>query len=417
MRNQQDLQHTSNSKPSGAGDRRRAPRALRSGDTSLARYFQFIGNNKSLSAGEEMEEARRIAELEQALWEVILTDPAVARMLATRLGHGMETTVKHNEAVFQSARELLKGATQSLAGSRSKKRERDSKALILDISAKLCDLDEDRALIASAMNEVQRFNRDRKPGKSREQHERDVAAMARRVKEAKNRFIQENLGLVVNVAKRYHVEKMPLADLIQEGNLGLMRAVDKFDYKMGFRFSTYASWWIRSYISRAIVRKSNTVRIPEYMLRDRNRIKRTEEASRAKLGRAPNEKELAAELGLSEKRLKRTRKHDVAFVESLDREVPGSDSQRYIDFLADEDEKGPFENAEFSAWVRDIPKTLSNLSVTERFVICWRFGLLDGEEMTLQEIGKCLNLSRERIRQIQEEALLKLRMKMEVDAA
>ena len=97
--------------------------------------------------------------------------------------------------------------------------------------------------------------------------------------------------------------------------------------------------------------------------------------------------------------------------------MPGSDNQRYIDFLADEDEKGPLENAEFSAWVRDIPKTLGKLSVTERFVICWRFGLLDGEEMTLQEIGKCLNLSRERIRQIQEEALQKLRMKLDADAA
>jgi RNA polymerase primary sigma factor len=414
MKNQQALRASSTSKTGSTGNQRRAPRALRSKDTSLQRYFQFIGNHKALSATEEIDEARRLYELEQELWRVILSNFALARRLATRLGEGEKMRVKADEEVFANARSLLDGLSGTRKG---RKRNGSSGKLIGELAEKLCDLDEDRTLIGAAMREVQRFNSDRKSSKAQERYKADVAAMAERVRRAKNHFIQENLGLVVNVAKRYHVEKMPLADLIQEGNLGLMRAVDKFDYKMGFRFSTYASWWIRSYISRAIVRKSNTVRIPEYMLRDRNRIKRTEEASRVKLGRAPNEKELAKELGLSEKRLKRTRKHDVAFIESLDREVPGSDSQRYIDFLADEDEKGPFENAEFSAWVRNIPKTLGNLSVTERFVICWRFGLLDGEEMTLQEIGKCLNLSRERIRQIQEEALVKLRTKLEVDAA
>jgi RNA polymerase primary sigma factor len=245
----------------------------------------------------------------------------------------------------------------------------------------------------------------------------EIRRLVNRVKAAKHRFIQENLGLVVNIAKRYHVDQLSLSDLIQEGNLGLMRAVDKFDYRKGFRFSTYASWWIRSYISRAIVRKSNTVRIPEYMLRDRNRIKRTDEAHRAKAGRSMNEDELAGELGLSKKRLQRTLRHDVAFVESLDREMPGNDHQKYIDFLSDEDAKSPLEMASLNDWLKSIPKTLEHLSVVERFVICWRFGLVDGEEMTLQEIGQCLSLSRERIRQIQEEALDKLRDRLEVHAA
>jgi len=133
------------------------------------------------------------------------------------------------------------------------------------------------------------------------------------------------------------------------------------------------------------------------MLRDRNRIKRTEESHRARMGRSLDEEELANELGLSQKRLQRTLTHDIAFVESLDREMPGNDNQKYIDFLSDEDAKSPLEMVSLNDWLRSIPKTLEHLSVVERFVISWRFGLVDGDEMTLQEIGECLSLSRERI--------------------
>jgi RNA polymerase primary sigma factor len=380
-------------------------------------YFRYIGSRKALSADEEAAAAESIWKLEHSLWEVILENRAMTKRLSERLGDGVDFKTRHEQDVLLDAKERISRFLQETVSSKGRKlgdakRRELRDTLVEDLYA----LDEDRTLVASALSSVRPSKEDSEDKKHRA-YQRKVDTAARRVKVTKNNFIQENLGLVVNIAKRYHVEKMPLADLIQEGNIGLIRAVDKFDYAKGFRFSTYASWWIRSYISRAIVRKSNTVRIPEYMLRDRNRIKRTEEASRVKNGSAPDEDALATELGLSKKRLMRTRKHDVAFVESLDREMPGSDNQRYIDFLSDEDAKGPLENVEFAAWVRDIPKNLGKLSVTERFVICWRFGLLDGEEMTLQEIGKCLNLSRERIRQIQEEALVKLRIRLEVDAA
>jgi len=399
------------------GNRTNGSRRLyKNADTSLINYFRFIGNRKSLSAEEEMAAAENISLLEHSLWTLILSDREVAGELAVSLGSRIRTKTKSEDDVIQEARSHVADYVAKMGKRRGRKQvqgDNDDHAAV--VSSVLCCLDEDRTLIAAAMEHLRRVKRPKKG--NFDMLRRQVIALERRIRESKNAFIQENLGLVVNIAKRYHVEKMPLADLIQEGNLGLIRAVDKFDYTKGFRFSTYASWWIRSYISRAIVRKSNTVRIPEYMLRDRNRIKRTEEASRVKNGRAPNEDELASELGLSKKRLLRTRKHDVAFVESLDREMPGSDNQRYIDFLSDEQAKSPLENVTFNAWVRDIPDTLNKLSVTERFVICWRFGLLDGEEMTLQEIGKCLNLSRERIRQIQEEALVKLRSRLEVDAA
>ncbi len=416
MTMQTETSRNENNSPVGGSRIKGSRRAYKNADTSLMNYFRFIGNRKSLGAEEEMAAAENISLLEHALWTVILSDRELAGELSLSLGDRIRTKTKAEDEIIQEARTHIADYLDQTAKKHSRNRAAVGEGEpALTASNAIYALDEDRTLIAAAMDHIRRIKR---PKKTKfDALRREVAALDRHVSEAKNAFIQENLGLVVNIAKRYHVDKMPLADLIQEGNLGLIRAVDKFDYTKGFRFSTYASWWIRSYISRAIVRKSNTVRIPEYMLRDRNRIKRTEEASRVKNGRAPNEEELASELGLSKKRLLRTRKHDVAFVESLDREMPGSDNQRYIDFLSDDQAKSPLENVTFNAWVRDIPDTLSKLSVTERFVICWRFGLLDGEEMTLQEIGKCLNLSRERIRQIQEEALVKLRTRLEVDAA
>jgi RNA polymerase primary sigma factor len=386
-------------------------RSLQSSDTTLSGYFKRIGHQKTLDAAEELAQAKNLFELEQALWVEILSERSGIESLNAAIEN-------HSSSGNQpDALGELKPNLQSLSRSIKKSSASLSDAVKERIQAAaeaLQTIDEDRSLVTGVLEAL------KKPPRSASAQEGRLATIRRiagSVTRAKHLFIKENLGLVVNIAKRFHVDQMSLSDLIQEGNLGLMRAVDKFDYRKGFRFSTYASWWIRSYISRAIVRKSNTVRIPEYMLRDRNRIKRTEEAHKARLGRSLNEEELASELGLSKKRLRRTLRHDVAFVESLDREMPGNDNQKYIDFLADEETKSPLEMASLNDWLKSIPKTLEHLSVVERFVICWRFGLVDGDEMTLQEIGQCLSLSRERIRQIQEEALVKLRDKMEVTAA
>jgi len=381
-------------------------RIFQNSDASLARYFRTIGSQKTLDADEEIAQTKALFELEQQLWINILKERSRIEIVGEMVQEASSDTPP---AITDELLSLLSRLNRGLSGSEGTKQKDDIAETTAVIAETLRDLDEDRSLVGQVLSRIRTGT-----GKSRNEK---VFRIADRVKRAKHHFISENLGLVVNIAKRYHVDQMSLADLIQEGNLGLMRAVDKFDYRKGFRFSTYASWWIRSYISRAIVRKSNTVRIPEYMLRDRNRIKRTDEAHRAKVGRSLSQEELASELGLSKKRLERTLRHDVAFVESLDREMPGNDNQKYIDFLSDEDAKSPLEMASLNDWLKSIPQTLEHLSVVERFVICWRFGLVDGDEMTLQEIGQCLSLSRERIRQIQEEALGKLRDRMEVSAA
>lgn len=378
-------------------------------DTSLSAYLKSVGTQSALDAGEEKEAAKELMDLEMALWQTVFANAATANKLLRFLAK--ELSGKETSETIEQAQSAI---TDALKTTSKTKRGTAIEAL----SDALCEVDEDRELIRIVTSYSKSIHRTTTSKKSDvTSHMKLLREASGRLTGAKHRFIQENLGLVVNIAKRYHVEQMPLADLIQEGNIGLMRAVDKYDYRKGFRFSTYASWWIRSYISRAIVRKSSTVRVPEYMLRDRNRMKRTEEANRAKLGRNLSEEELARELGVSKKRLNRTKKHDVTYVESLDREMPGNDHQKYIDFLADEETKNPFEATNLNNWIRSIPERLSELSPTERFVISWRFGLVDGEEMTLQEIGSCLGLSRERVRQIQEEALGKLRIKLEVDAA
>jgi len=362
-------------------------------NSNLSSYLMNFKAKRTLSAREEYDAAKHLNELERKLWLTILDDEKHSVSLLKTVINAIRE--RNSEKINMLPLAEIEDLTKQFTLSRT-----------VDIAeqliSKLYEIDEDKELLEYATVTIAN---------------KDVTDLHMHLKQAKHRFIEDNMGLVVNIAKRFHVDQMSPADLIQEGNIGLMRAVDKFDYKKGFRFSTYAAWWIRSYISRAIVLKANTVRIPEYMLRDKNRMKRTEEASRVKFGRTLNDDELAAELGVSNKRLSRTKKHDVAYVESLDRDMPGGDNQKYVDFLADEETKNPFEAATLNSWIRNLPERLSLLSSVERFVISRRFGLIDGNEMTLQEIGECLSLSRERVRQIQEEALGKLRSELQINAA
>ena len=373
--------------------------------TYLSMYFRDMAALDVLRPEEEFTAAREIEALEIMLWEAVLAHPpAVAHVLAA---------VEVVAALPAEARALRKAAEQPAGKpwdklvARAARRLRADDTDHLHIDAALCAIDRITAGIGTRGVAVGGLGRER----ARAEWLRRVLAAHRAAAEARNDFVKANLRLVVSIARRFNHGRMALADLIQEGNLGLLKAVERYDYRRGFRFSTYASWWIRHAISRALADKGREVRLPVHMIDAQHRLTKARRQLTAQLGRQPTTEELAAATQMPADKVEKMRSWLLEQSVSLDKPV-GDDEGRVLgEVLEDPDREGvsPTGELEWEALTTEVRALLHELRPIEADILRQRFGLGTEQELTLKEIGDKYNLSRERIRQLQEQALAKMR--------
>jgi RNA polymerase primary sigma factor len=383
----------------------------------LAMYFRDMAELDVLRPEQEFETARNIEQMELDLWRTVLG-------FAPGTGWILDVVEKELDKPLPEAKLHRAAAERARRKSSIQARTRFEKAGTA-LAAKLRVLDIDRIFIDAALAEIQRVGRATKglpyegtipfstSTKAFADYVRVVGLKAFKLKAAKNEFVKANLRLVVSIARRFNHGRLPLADLIQEGNIGLMKAVERYDYRRGFRFSTYASWWIRHAISRALADKGRAVRLPVHMIDAYHRIAKSQRELQSKLERPPSTQEIAAATGIEADKLEKMKTFLSETPVSLDRPISDEDGRRLIDVLVDPNE-GPAvpEQMASSETQNEMLKLLASLKPIEADILRKRFGLVNDRERTLKEIGDEYRLSRERVRQLQEQALGKMRRAM-----
>ncbi len=401
-------------KPRSAKGRARAKARERNtpapGKDLLASYMDQLSRIPLFTPQEELENARKLEELELDTWNLLLLRPRAVEHALSEAGELENSVQKQLDKLLQSYRR---------AAARSKSRKiapHPSRQKLIDaISREMRSADYDKEILERVMQRIRRevWGRrviDSNPAfRLTHQDLTEVEKSRGAARRMRNNFVRANLRLVVSVARNFHHYRIPFIDLIQEGNVGLMKAVHRFDHSRGFRFSTYAHWWIRQSIERAIINKGSQVRLPVHVIDSRRQVGRASARLTQKLGRAPTPQELSDHLDMAKTKVEQILNGVQQDPVSLDESVSNDDPRKFLDLVRDENQPALDE-----ALIREnthdrVRELLQMLNPIEKDIIRRRFGLGDDSDQTLDQIGKIYNLSRERVRQIQAQGLQKMR--------
>jgi len=386
----------------------------------LAAYFRGLSAVEVMNKDEELAAAVRIASLRATFWRSILNYPPFIDGICDLAREVLPAEVSPVEVL-----ETMKRTSRALRDRDLLSHQKAFEAARESLSERMGLADVDSLVsdrILADLANVEQGNNDglsmrlklpRKGSVPFLQYLTTVRANHVALLAAKNAFVKANLRLVVTIARRFNHGSMPLQDLIQEGNIGLMKAVDRFDHRKGFRFSTYGSWWIRHAISRSITDKARSVRLPVHMTDAYNKVKRARREFEALHGRRPTDEEIATLTGVSVERIRRMRWALVEAPISLDQPLSDESGLTILDTIEDDNQVLPSEQIDSALLMEGLQEAFATLAPIEADILRKRVGMDDEPEMTLKEIGERYSLSRERIRQLQEQALSKLRSEFE----